>query len=200
MAFTLPSLDYAYDALEPYIDAKTMEIHHTKHHQTYVDKLNAAIANTDWADTSMQELLQSVDILPSDIKWAVRNHGGWHWNHSFFWKLLTPDGKPMSSEFEKVIKTSFGSIDAFKEKFTASAIWLFGSWWTWLIKGRDELIIKNTPNQDTPLMLGEKAILGIDIWEHAYYLKCQNRRAEYIENIWHLINWEEVEKNYNSKR
>lgn len=201
MTFTLPQLSYAYDALEPHIDTQTMEIHHSKHHQTYVDKLNAAVsANADWADKSIEELLQSVDILPSDIKWAVKNHGGGHWNHSFFWKVLTPGGKPMSEAFEKVIKASFGSVESFKEKFIASATAVFGSGWTWVIKEYDELIIKNTANQDNPLMLGEKAIFGIDVWEHAYYLKCQNRRPEYLANIWNVIDWEAVEANYNSKR
>ncbi len=200
MTFTLPQLTYAYDALEPYIDAQTMEIHHTKHHQTYIDKLNGAVTWTDREDKSIEELLQSIDILPSEIKWAVRNHWWWHWNHAHFWNILAPWGRPMSAEFEKVIKTSFWSVEAFKEKFLASATAVFWSWWTWLVKDRDELIIKNTANQDNPLMLWEKGILWIDVREHAYYLKCQNRRPEYLQNIWNVIKWEQVEKNYSSKR
>ncbi len=200
MAFTLSALPYAYDALEPHIDAKTMELHYSKHHQTYVDKLNAAIAGTEWEEKSLHELLQSIDILPTAIKGAVRNHGGWHRNHMAFWNMLTPGWSAMSSSFEKAIKDSFGSVESFKEKFIASALAVFGSGWTWLVKDRDELVIKNTPNQDNPLMLGEKAILGIDVWEHAYYLKCQNRRAEYLENIRHVINRAHVEELYNQKR
>ena len=160
MTYMLSPLAYAYDALEPHIDAQTMEIHHAKHHQTYIDKLNAAIAWTEREEKTLHELIQSIDILPADMKWAVRNHGGWHYNHMMFWNSLTPNGKPMSPEFEKVIKASFGSVEAFKEKFIASALWVFGSGWTWLVKDRDELIIKNTPNQDNPLMLWEKPILG----------------------------------------
>jgi len=200
MTYTLPALNYSYDALEPYIDAKTMEIHHTKHHQTYIDKLNTAIANTERADKSLVELLQSIDILPSDIKAAVKNHWWGHRNHSFFWKVLVPTGSQPSAALEKAIVASFGSMTTFKERFMVSALSVFGSWWTRLVKDRDELIIKNTSNQDNPLMLGEKAILGIDLREHAYYLKSQNRRSEYVENIWNVINWAQVEENLNSKR
>jgi superoxide dismutase, Fe-Mn family len=200
MTYILPALDYSYDALEPHIDAKTMEIHHAKHHQAYIDKLNAAVGNTDWAEKPLEELLQSIDILPSEIKGAVKNHGGGHWNHSFFWKCLTPGWTTASSHLEKIIKESFGSMDALKDRFFASAMSVFGSGWTWLVKDRDELIIKNTANQDNPLMLGEKAILGIDLWEHAYYLKNQNRRAEYLENIWNVIDRKQVEEHFNAKR
>ena len=200
MTYILPSLDYSYDALEPYIDAKTMEIHHIKHHQTYVDKLNAALENTEWADTSIEELLQSVDILWQDIKQAVKNHGWGHWNHSFFRKCLTPGWKTPTDECKKVINSSFGSMDILKDRFFASAMTVFGSGWTWLVKDYDNIVIKNTANQDNPLMLGEKALLWIDLREHAYYIKNQNRRAEYLEHIWNVVDWEYVESRWNAKR
>lgn len=199
MAFTLPELPYAYDALEPHIDAKTMEIHHTKHHQTYIDKLNAALEWTEHAEKTLEELLQSIDILPENIRGAVRNHGGGHWNHSFFWKIMSPEDTQPSDEFKKVIAGSFGGMDAFKKMFTDAALGVFGSGWAWVIKKYDDLEIVTTPNQNNPLMNGDKAVLGIDLWEHAYYLKCQNKRAEYIENFWNIINWSQVEENFNSK-
>ncbi len=199
MTFTLPQLPYAYDALEPYIDAKTMEIHHTKHHQTYVDKLNAAVEGTDYAESSLEELLQSIDILPENIRGAVRNHGGGHWNHSFFWKIMSPEKTAPSEEFKKVIAGSFGGMDALKKLFSDAALGVFGSWRAWVIKKHDDLEIMTTPNQNNPMMLGEKAVLGIDLWEHAYYLKSQNKRAEYIENFWNVINRKQVEENFNSK-
>ena len=193
MAFTLPALSYAYDALEPHIDAKTMEIHHTKHHQTYVDKLNAAVAGTEFEEKTLDELLQSIDILPESVRGAVRNHGGGHWNHSFFWKIMTPGGGEMSASLLDMINTSFGSVEDFQKQFAEKAMGVFGSGRAWVIKEYDELSIVTTTNQDNPLMKGQKAILGIDLREHAYYLKSQNRRAEYIENFWKTINWQQVE-------
>ncbi len=199
MVFTLPELPYAYDALEPHIDAKTMEIHHTKHHQIYIDKLNAAVAGTEFEEKSLEELLQSIDILPEDMRNAVRNHGGGHWNHAFFWKIMSPEKSEPSDAFKKVIAGSFGGMDAFKKTFTDAAMSVFGSGWAWVIKKHDDLEIMTTANQNNPLMLGEKAVMGIDLWEHAYYLKCQNKRAEYIENFWNVINWKQVEENFSSK-
>lgn len=199
MTYTLPALPYAYDALEPHIDATTMEIHHSKHHQTYIDKLNAALQDTDWADKSLHEIIQSIDILPSNIKTVVRNNAWWHWNHSFFWQCLSPEKTTPTDALQKVINTSFGGMDTLKDKLFASAMGVFGSGWVWIIKEYDELTIKTTPNQDNPLMLGEKAILGIDLWEHAYYLKNQNRRAEYLENVWSVINWDFVSKEFDKK-
>lgn len=197
--FTLPELPYAYDALEPHIDAKTMEIHHTKHHQAYIDKLNTALEGTEFAEKPLEELLQSIDILPESIRGAVRNHGGGHWNHSFFWKIMSPEKTEPSEEFKKVIAGSFWGMDAFKKTFADAALGVFGSWRAWVIKKYDDLEIVTTPNQNNPLMQGEKAVLGIDLWEHAYYLKCQNKRAEYIENFWNIVNRAQVEENFNSK-
>jgi superoxide dismutase, Fe-Mn family len=195
MVFTLPTLDYAYDALAPHIDAKTMEIHHTKHHQTYVDKLNTALVGSgEWEEKSLWELLQSLDVLPDTIRGAVRNHGGGHWNHSFFWKTLTPGGKEMTPEFEKLVVASFGSFDEMKKQFTDKALAVFWSGWTRLVKDHDDLIIMSTPNQDNPSMTSYKPIFGIDLWEHAYYLNYQNRRADYVAAVWEVIDWEQVEK------
>lgn len=193
MVFTLPTLSYAYDALEPHIDAKTMEIHHTKHHQTYVDKLNAALAGTEFEEKTLDELLQSIDILPETVRGAVRNHGGGHRNHSFFRKIMTPGGGEMSDNLLTMINSSFGSVEDFQKQFAEKAMGVFGSGRARVIKEYDDLSIVTTPNQDNPLMKGQKAILGIDLWEHAYYLKSQNRRAEYIENFWKTINREQVE-------
>lgn len=199
MVFTLPELPYAYDALEPHIDAKTMEIHHTKHHQAYIDKLNAAVEWTDHAEKSLEELLQSIDILDESIRGAVRNHGGGHWNHSFFWKIMNPEKTEPSEEFKKVIAGSFGGMEAFKKSFADAALGVFGSGRARVIKKYDDLEIVTTPNQNNPLMNWDKAVLGIDLWEHAYYLKCQNKRAEYIENFRNVINRKQAEENFNSK-
>lgn len=199
MAFTLQELPYAYDALEPTIDTKTMEVHHVKHHQAYVDKLNAAIKDTERDEKSLEEILQSLDILPANIKNAVRNNGWGVWNHNVFWKCLTPGWKPMSDSFKVVIESSFGNIEEFKNQFIAAWMGHFWSGWVWLVKDYEDVVIKTTPNQDTPLMLGEKAILAIDLWEHAYYLKHQNRRADYLADVWNIIDREFVEQQYNSK-
>lgn len=186
--FALPKLNYSYDALEPHIDAQTMELHHTKHHQTYVDKLNAALEkHVEWQDKTLEELLTNVDKLPDEIKTPVRNHGGGHFNHSFFWKTLAkPEGENKEPEWFK----------PFKADFENSATTLFGSGWTWLAVDGTEVKIVNMPLQDAPIMNGLKPILGLDLWEHSYYLKFQNRRPEYIQSFWKVVNWPEVTKNY----
>jgi superoxide dismutase, Fe-Mn family len=197
MAFTLPALSYAPAALEPNIDAMTMQIHHDKHHQAYVDNLNKAVAGTPNENKSLEELVSMAGKLPP----AVRNNGGGHWNHSFFWEIMAPNagGKP-TGKLAESIDADFGSFDAFKEKFTAAAIGRFGSGWAWLVEQDGKLIISSTPNQDNPLMdiaeVKGTPILGVDVWEHAYYLKYQNRRAEYLGVFWNVINWKEVNKRY----
>lgn len=196
MAFTVPPLPYPSDAIEPYIDKQTMEIHHDKHHGAYVTNLNKALESApELANKSVEELLSnSLSIVPEAIKTAVRNNGGGHANHSLFWKLLSPKpGEKPSGAIESVISANFGSFDSFKEKFTAAATTRFGSGWAWLVKdsgGKFEII--STANQDSPLMDGKQPILGLDVWEHAYYLKYQNRRPEYIAAFWNVINWNEV--------
>lgn len=195
----LPVLQYNFDALEPYIDAQTMQIHHDKHHQAYVDKLNAALdKHPELYSKSLISLLQSLDSVPEDIRSAVRNHGGGHFNHSFFWQLLkiNKDEEP-GEELMNAINSDFGSLDNFKEQFTEIASNQFGSGWTWLsLTSGGKLEIQSTPLQDNPVMKGDKPILGLDVWEHAYYLKYQNRRAEYVAAFWNIINWEEVSRNY----
>ena len=192
MIHKLPELQYAYSALEPYIDAQTMEIHHTKHHQTYVDKLNAALeGHSDLQSKSVEELLRGLDSVPENIRTAVRNHGGGHFNHSFFWPMLRKEsncGGPVAD----AINSSFGSFDTFKEQFSNSAALLFGSGWAWLVWSNNELQIVTTANQDNPLSQGKTPILGIDVWEHAYYLKYQNRRPEYVNAFFNVINWDTV--------
>lgn len=197
MPFTLPSLPYAYDALEPHIDAKTMEIHHTKHHQTYVDKLNVAIAGTTWENMDIEEILAQLEQVPADKKAAVRNHGGGHANHSLFWQIIGPDagGEP-TGELAAAINTTFGSFDAFKEKFEAAAAGQFGSGWAWLVVDGEKLEIVATPNQDSPLSHNKIPVLGIDVWEHAYYLKYQNKRPDYCKAFWNVVNWTEVERRF----
>ena len=198
MAFTLPSLPYAFNALEPHIDARTMEIHHGKHHQTYINNLNAALeGHADLQSKSLDELVKSIDSLPEAIRTAVRNNGGGHWNHSLFWEIMSPGGSQPSSELSAAIDKAFGSLDAFKEAFAKAATGRFGSGWAWLVVGSDGgLSITSTPNQDNPLMEGKKAILGLDVWEHAYYLNYQNRRPDYIKAWWNVVNWAEVSKRY----
>lgn len=191
--FQLPDLPYGYDALEPHIDAQTMELHHSKHHQTYVDKLNGAIEDTEFAEKTLEELLQGLDQLPGNIRTAVRNNGGGHYNHSFFWKIMSPSagGKP-EGELADMIGNSFGGFDEFKEKFAAAAVARFGSGWVWLLQDGDNLQITSTPNQDSPIMDGVEPLLGLDVWEHAYYLKYQNRRPEYIDAWWNVVDWQAV--------
>lgn len=195
MKHELPKLPYAYDALEPHIDARTMEIHHTKHHQTYVDKLNAALdKHPELFDKSVEELLAGFSTVPSDIATAVRNHGGGHANHSFFWQIMSPKGGKPSAELLKAFDASFGSFDAFKQQFSEMALNRFGSGWAWLIANGKKLEIVSLPNQDSPIMEGKKPLLGIDVWEHAYYLKHTSNRKAYIEVWWNVVNWKRVEE------
>jgi superoxide dismutase, Fe-Mn family len=196
MNHKLPELGYSYDALEPYIDARTMEIHYTKHHQTYVDKLNAALKDAEQFNKfSLEELLQKLNEVPENIRTAVRNHGGGHANHSFFWPILKKE-VPVSGSVVDAIKKQFGSFDKFKENFSSTASLLFGSGWAWLTVNNGKLEIMGTPNQDSPLSQGKKPVLGLDVWEHAYYLKYQNRRPEYIEAFFNVINWNKVNEHF----
>ncbi|RMD67045.1 superoxide dismutase [Candidatus Pacearchaeota archaeon] len=193
MPHALPELPYAYDALEPYIDARTMEIHHTKHHQGYVNKLNAALEkHPELAEKSVEELLAQIESVPEDIQTAVRNNGGGHANHTLFWQILSPEKQEPSGEIAEEIEKTFGSFDAFKQEFTNAALGVFGSGWAWLVYSDGKLEVIKTPNQDSPLMQGKTPILGIDVWEHAYYLNYQNRRNEYVEAFWNVVNWKKV--------
>ena len=194
MAFTLPPLPYAYDALEPHIDAKTMEIHHTKHHQTYVNNLNAALEKApELQGKSLDELMRTVNSVPEAVRTAIRNNGGGHWNHSMFWELMGPKkgGEP-TGKVADGIKSAFGDFAKFKEQFAAAAAGRFGSGWVWLVNDGGKLSITSTPNQDNPLMDGKTAILGLDVWEHAYYLKYQNKRPDYVAAWWNVVNWDAV--------
>jgi Fe-Mn family superoxide dismutase len=199
MAFELGKLPYAVDALEPYIDAQTMTIHHDKHHQAYVTNLNAAIEkHPELAGKSLEELLSDLNAIPEDIRMAVRNHGGGTWNHNMFWEIMGPKmGGAPSGELTRAIESAFGSFDAFKAEFEKAATTRFGSGWAWLVKKGDGLAVVSTANQDTPVSDGSTPILGIDVWEHAYYLKYQNRRPEYISNWWNVVNWDAVAERYN---
>lgn len=198
--FELPALPYAYDALEPYIDKMTMEIHHTKHHNAYVTNLNKAVDGTELADKTIEELMANISKYPV----AVRNNGGGHWNHSFFWKLMKGGVSNPSGELASAINSTFGSLDEMKKKFNEAALGRFGSGWAWLVLSGGKLVISSTPNQDNPLMdLAEvkgSPILGLDVWEHAYYLKYQNRRNEYAENWWNVVNWDQALANYLAAR
>jgi superoxide dismutase, Fe-Mn family len=194
MSFTLPPLPYDFKALEPHIDAQTMEIHHGKHHQTYVNNLNAALEKApDWQNKSIDELMREIDRVPEAVRTAVRNNGGGHWNHSMFWQIMSPNGggEP-SGAVADAIRSAFGSFDKFKEEFAAAGTGRFGSGWAWLVSDGGKLSITSTPNQDNPLMEGRHAILGLDVWEHAYYLKYQNKRPDYIKAWWNVVNWSEV--------
>lgn len=201
MKYELPQLPYSHDALEPFIDAQTMELHHTKHHATYVAKLNEALEKyPDIADKPLEELLKNLDVVPEPIRKAVQNHGGGHYNHSLFWQCMTPQsiggGTPPTNALAETITKTFGGYEQFKEQFTAAALGVFGSGWVWLTKDNDgNLKILTTPNQDTPFILNPKPstlnpIIALDIWEHAYYLKYQNRRADYIAAWWNIVNWQ----------
>ncbi len=197
MSFTLAPLPYAHDALEPHIDTQTMQIHHGKHHQAYVDNLNKAIAGTDNENKSLEELV----AYAGSISPAVRNNGGGHWNHTFFWESLAPNaGGAPTGKLADAINAAFGSFDAFKEKFAAAGMTRFGSGWAWLIEQDGKLVISSTPNQDNPLMdvadVKGKPILGVDVWEHAYYLKYQNRRADYLAAFWNVVNWNKVAERF----
>lgn len=200
MSHILPELPYFHDALEPFIDAQTMEIHHGKHHQTYVDKLNAALKdNEKLQKLGVEQLLRNLNEVPENIQTAVRNHGGGHYNHSFFWPTLKKD-VPVTGPVVDAIVTRFGTFDKFKEDFSNSAALLFGSGWAWLVYNQGELEIVTTPNQNSPVSQGKIPLLGIDVWEHAYYLKYQNRRPEYIAAFFNVINWEKINENYEAAR
>ncbi len=201
MAYKLPELTYAYDALEPHIDARTMEIHHSKHHATYVANVNAALEGTEFADKDINELIANLDALPADKQTAVRNNGGGHANHTLFWEVIAPGGsnKPVG-EVAAAIEAKFGSFDAFKEEFAKAATTRFGSGWAWLIVNGDDVAITSTPNQDSPVMEGKTPILGLDVWEHAYYLNYQNRRPDYIGAFWNVVNWDVVEEKFRAAK
>jgi Fe-Mn family superoxide dismutase len=210
MKYELPKLPYAYDALEPYIDARTMELHYTKHHQTYVNKLNEALdKHPEIADKPLEELLGNLGAVPEDIRTAVRNHGGGHANHSFFWTIMGPAattasdaGAPGAAQepagaLANEIKTAFGDFAQFKEAFTKTATGVFGSGWAWLVVDKDgKLVVTSTANQDSPLTNQQKPVLGLDVWEHAYYLKYQNKRPDYIDAWWNVVNWAAAEEKY----
>jgi Fe-Mn family superoxide dismutase len=198
MAHELPELPYAHDALEPHIDAQTMEIHHGKHHAGYVSKLNAAIeGNADLEALPVEELIADLDAVPEEIRTAVRNNGGGHANHSLFWAVMGPDGGEPAGDLAAAIDGAFGSFDAFKEAFSAAAATRFGSGWAWLVvDGDGSLKVYSTPNQDSPYMQGDTPVLGLDVWEHAYYLNYQNRRPDYVAAFWNVVNWEQVAANY----
>jgi superoxide dismutase, Fe-Mn family len=198
MPFSLPALPYANDALEPYIDARTMEIHHTKHHQAYVNNLNAAVEKApELANKSLDDLMRGINSVPEAVRTAVRNNGGGHWNHSMFWELMGANkgGEP-TGKLAGAIKSAFGDFSKFKEQFAAAGAGRFGSGWAWLINDGGKLAITSTANQDNPLMDGKTAILGLDVWEHAYYLKYQNRRPDYIAAWWNVVNWDAVSKRF----
>ena len=202
MAYELPDLPYAHDALEPSIDQRTMEIHHGKHHQGYTNKVNAALEGHPFADLPIEDVLRRIEEVPEDIRQAVINNGGGYANHSLFWTVLSPNGggKP-SGELADEINDTFGSFDEFKEKFSSTAAGQFGSGWGWLVVDKNgELKIISTANQDSPYMHGLTPIFGVDVWEHAYYLKYQNKRGDYLDSIWDVVNWEQVEENYNNAK
>ena len=198
MSFELPKLPYDYDALEPHIDEQTMKIHHGKHHQGYTNKLNAALEGHEFADLDIEEVLRRIDEVPADKKQAVINSGGGYANHNLFWKVMSPNGGGSpSGELVKAIEDEFGSVDKFKEEFSSTAASQFGSGWGWLcVDNSGNLVVTSTANQDSPYMDGLTPILGVDVWEHAYYLNYQNRRPDYLEAFWNVVNWDQVEKNY----
>jgi superoxide dismutase, Fe-Mn family len=199
MAFSVPDLPYDYAALEPHIDEATMRVHHDKHHQAYVDKANAALEGTEWADRDVEDVLKNLDSLPADKQAPVRNNGGGHYNHSLFWKMLSPDGGGApSGDLAAAIDSAFGSFDDFKAQFKEAGIGQFGSGWAWLVKDGDGVAIVKTPNQDSPISAGKTPLLGCDVWEHAYYLKYQNRRPDYIDAFWNVVNWPYVEERFAS--
>ncbi|HCY1791868.1 TPA: superoxide dismutase [Staphylococcus aureus] len=199
MAFELPKLPYAFDALEPHFDKETMEIHHDRHHNTYVTKLNAAVEGTDLESKSIEEIVANLDSVPANIQTAVRNNGGGHLNHSLFWELLSPNSEEKGTVVEK-IKEQWSSLEEFKKEFADKAAARFGSGWAWLVVNNGQLEIVTTPNQDNPLTEGKTPILGLDVWEHAYYLKYQNKRPDYIGAFWNVVNWEKVDELYNATK
>ncbi len=202
MTFTLPALPYDFAALEPHIDAKTMEIHHDKHHGTYVTNLNAALEKAPGvAQQSLDQLMQNLDAMPEGVRTTVRNNGGGHWNHSLFWQIMSPaGGGDPTGDLADAISRSFGDFASFKTQFSAAGTGRFGSGWAWLIQDGATLSITSTPNQDNPLMEGKRVIMGVDVWEHAYYLKYQNRRADYLTAWWNVVNWNEVAMRYQATR
>ena len=199
MPFEVPPLPYDYAALEPHVDEATMRVHHDKHHQAYVDKVNAALEGTDWADKPIEEVIANLSQIPDDKRTAVRNNGGGHYNHGLFWEWMSPDGggEP-DGDLASAIDDAFGSFDEFKEKFEAAGVGQFGSGWAWLILDGDALAITSTPNQDNPVSDGKKPLLGVDVWEHAYYLNYQNKRPDYIDAWWNVVNWEKVAEGFSS--
>ncbi|WP_313628873.1 superoxide dismutase [Enterococcus italicus] len=202
MTYTLPDLPYAYDALEPYIDVETMHLHHDKHHNTYVTNLNAAVEkHPELAEKSVEELISSMSTVPEDIQTAVRNNGGGHANHSFFWEILAPNagGEP-TGDLKAAIDETFGSFDELKAEFKAAATGRFGSGWAWLVLDNGTLKVTSTANQDSPLMEGQTPVLGLDVWEHAYYLKYKNVRPDYIEAFWNLVNWEKANEIFSAAK
>lgn len=197
MAYTLPELPYSYDALEPHFDARTMEIHHSKHHNAYIQKVNDALAGHDLANHTIEEVMQNIDKVPADKKQAVINNGGGHANHTLFWTVVGPNaGGTPTGDLAAAIDAAFGSFDAFKEQFANAAATRFGSGWAWLVVSGGKLEVTSTPNQDSPLMEGKTPILGLDVWEHAYYLNYQNRRPDYIAAFWNVVNWGKVAEYY----
>jgi superoxide dismutase, Fe-Mn family len=201
MTFTLPDLPYSFDALEPHIDAQTMEIHHDRHHKAYVDNANAALAGTDLEDASVEEVVRNLGSLPQDKQGPVRNNAGGHYNHSLFWQIMSPDGggEP-GGDLARTIDQTFGSLDDLKSQVNDAGVKRFGSGWTWLVVDGGSLKIESTPNQDSPLMEGRTPILGIDVWEHAYYLKYQNKRPDYLAAWWNVVNWDEVARRFTEAR
>jgi superoxide dismutase, Fe-Mn family len=201
MPFELPNLPYDHAALEPHIDARTMEIHHGKHHQAYVDNANKALAGTEWENRSVENILAELEILPEDIRTAVRNNAGGHANHSFFWQIMSPDGggEPEGA-LADAIGDTFGGLDQLKEQVNDAGVKRFGSGWTWLVWDGTGLAVYSTPNQDSPIMSSDEPLLGIDVWEHAYYLNYQNRRPDYLAAWWNVVNWPEVARRYEVAR
>ena len=197
MSYEVPPLPYDYAALEPHIDEQTMRLHHDKHHQAYVDKANWALEGTEWADKPIEEVIANLDSLPADKKGPVRNNGGGHLNHSLFWESMSPDGggEP-SGDLASAIDDAFGSFDAFKEQFEAAGVGQFGSGWAWLVLDGGSLKITSTPNQDSPISSGATPLVGNDVWEHAYYLKYQNKRPDYLKAWWNVVNWDKVAERY----
>jgi Fe-Mn family superoxide dismutase len=197
MAFTVPPLPYDYAALEPHIDEATMRVHHDKHHQAYVDKANAALEGTEFADRSIEEILSDLDALPADKRTAVRNNGGGHANHTMFWENMAPDGGGApDGDLAQAISSAFGSFEDFQAKLKDAGVNQFGSGWAWLVRDGSGLAIVGTPNQDTPLSTGQTPLLGVDVWEHAYYLKYQNKRPDYIDAWWNVVDWGKVAERY----
>jgi Fe-Mn family superoxide dismutase len=199
MAYEVPALPYPYDALEPHIDEQTMHLHHDKHHQTYVDKVNAALEGTEWADKPIEEVVSNLDAIPEDKRGPVRNNGGGHYNHSLFWESMSPDGGGApDGDLGAAIDGAFGSFDDFKSKFEAAGAGQFGSGWAWLVVDGGSLAVTSTPNQDTPLAAGQTPLLGNDVWEHAYYLTYKNARPAYLKAWWNTVNWAKVAERYSS--